>query len=288
MALLGRALAPRGLCRFVVCLLVLMGARSAYAALTGLVEDFSVQRSDCPVKTRWRWREEWRDYTGPAFARGTIVRGTRPKDRAELVVFQVPPREDFFAASWDCMFAKNLEDVTRDRKIYSGWHLSMGLLSWRESFKYTSRERETSRLKSSSIAMCPGDGYLVRIESFDLGFTGCLAVGKSYVGVDSRDADEIAYSAKGTKTLGLMAGPMALWRPLKGNAAFGAFVPIFTRFALWPEPNGSTVGQRIRYLWGLMGEVRVEQKTWSLAQRVGFLGSPSDIVWYFAFNKDFR
>lgn len=265
---------------FVVALL----SSSAWAGLTGVTETFVVQRYDCPVKVRWRWKGDWKPYD-QAIMPGMRVTGIRPLDKPDVVLFQLPGSEDFYAASWKCLFAKDMRDVERDDKTYSGWHLSMGLLSWTEHFDYLDANEVKHTIKANALGVCPGNGYLVRVERFDLGFSGCFAISQSFT--TSQDPS-ITYTHRNLLTTSLIAGPLALWRPAAGNAAFGIYLPIMPRLTFWPQPDGVTVGKRIDYLFGAMAEIRVERKSWSISQRLGFLGSFKDVGCYFAFNKDFR
>ncbi|MBS1984537.1 MAG: hypothetical protein JST16_10225 [Bdellovibrionales bacterium] len=266
--------------------LALFSASSAYAGITRVTGTYTVERSNCPVKTRWRWREEWHSYD-QIIPEGTQVKGTRPQDKPDIVLFQMPGSEDFFAASWKCMFAKSAEEIERDEKTYSGWHLSVGLISWQETFDYTDSSGNVTKLRAETLGVCPGDGYLVRLHDFDLGFTGCLAFAKA--NVTARDAgSSLSYSQRNHNVFALIAGPEALWRPEATSVGLGIYLPLAVRVALWPEPDNSTVGETIRYMPGALLETRFERGSWSFSQRFGWIGSFSDYLWYFAINKDFR
>lgn len=255
--------------------------------MTGVTGVYRVERNHCPVKVKWRWRDDWKAYDQP-IPIGTRVTGVRPQNRPDALLFQMPGSEDFYAASWKCMFAKDDEDITRDEKTYSGWHLSLGLVSWEEKFNYTTLADKNFEVRANTIGLCPGNGYLMRIRDFDLGFTGCLAYAMGFASPTGNGIGNIDYSPRNVKILSLMAGPMALWRPEAGNAAFGLYLPLMPRLALWPQPEHVTVGERIAYLMGAMAEIRIERESWSISQRFGFLGSFSTVAWYFSFNKDFR
>ena len=257
---------------------------SAWAGLSGVTETFEVQRNSCPVKVKWRWRGDWKPYDKTIMV-GMRVTGIRPPEKPDIVLFQLPGSEDFYAASWKCMFAKSFEQIERDDKTYSGWHLSLGMISWTETFNYIDAAETKHKIKANALGFCPGNGYLVRVETFDIGFSGCLAYAKAFTNSTTPDVN---YTYRNKTVLALIAGPLGLWRPTASNAAFGVYLPIMPRLVMWPQPEGATVGERIEYLFGAMAEVRVERKSWSISQRIGFLGSFKDIGWYFAFNKDFR